>query len=265
MSENKVLLGTTALGQNIYIGQETYEHMQAHPDVSTEHIIEAISKIKDYNGQFRIGSVDLGRTIGKDTCIEVSVEEAIMVYRKGREGLTPVVFNQEPADTNLITIGMCHDDDGKDTFFTAFYGQLAPKEPWDKNLSPEQMTESEEFWNGKEGKRHALIVTDDAIDWERTVNVLDANEKKFITEQGYGLEYLITNDDILKCSDDTLKQQDASYDISNKMTIGKNFFEKNIIPSQNSGISEKDSKTADIEKLTTSARGEETSYGEEDR
>ena len=51
----KVWLARTAGNQDVYIDKDTYEHMQAHPDVSMAHIVEAIGKMKDYNGQFRIG------------------------------------------------------------------------------------------------------------------------------------------------------------------------------------------------------------------
>jgi hypothetical protein len=67
--------------------------------------------------------------------------------------------------TSLITIGICLDDDGVHTLFTAFYGKLAPREPWDPSLPDQDRAESEEFW-----KTHAIVATPDEIDWERSDN-----------------------------------------------------------------------------------------------
>ena len=166
--DSKVFLARTSDGQDIYMSAETMEHMKAHPNVDLAHVVEAIGKIDDYNGQFRMDSVDMGRTVGKDSCIEVDKDnkEVQMAYRKGREGQSRVILDPDgtkAADTSLVTIGMARDDDGRHTMFTSFYGQLAPKEPWDKSLSPEGKAESEKFWS-----THALAVPKEAIDWEKT-------------------------------------------------------------------------------------------------
>ena len=179
----KVWLARTASNQDIYIDQQTYEHMKAHPDVDIAHTVEAIGKINDYNEQFRIGSVDLGRTIGKDRCIEVTDENkdsVKMAIRKGRDGQTPVLFEKdgfEPAYTSKITLGMCKDDDGKHTIFTSFYGDLAPKEPWDKSLkgNPDKQAEAKDFWDN-----HALVVTEDMVE------SLDLNKENFEQSGSYG-------------------------------------------------------------------------------
>lgn len=162
----KVFLATTATGIDVYIESETFEHMQAHPDVDLEVVKEAISKIDDITTEtpFRIGSTDLGRTVGKDNCVEINSEDKIeMLYRKNRDGQTPVILNGEKADTSLVTVGICLDQ-GKHTMFTAFYGQLAPKEPWDERIqNPTEKAEAEKFWS-----THALVLEPDAIDWDKS-------------------------------------------------------------------------------------------------
>ena len=75
-----------------------------------------------------------------------------MIQRPNRDGLTPMI-GIEAQSTSLITIGLCVDDDGLWTMFTAFYGVKAPKEPWDKTLSESEREESEEFWS-----THALCM-----------------------------------------------------------------------------------------------------------
>lgn len=163
----KVFLAKTAAGADVYVGEETYEHMKAHPDVSIDHIKEAIEK-SDYSGPFKMENADLGRTIGKDNCVEIApgdnVEE---LYRLRRDGATPFV-DKEPADTSKIVVGMALDDDGKHTMFTAFYGQLAPKEPWDKTLRPEEKAESEKFWSTHALAKDSAGNWKKGIDWERS-------------------------------------------------------------------------------------------------
>ena len=162
--QDKVFLARTANNEAIYINSNTIEHMKAHPNVNMAHIIEAIGKIDNYDGKFSIGPVDMGRTIGKDNCVEMMPSDEIKyMYRNGREHTSPIAVGKSPVDTNLLTVGICRDDDGKNTMFTAFYGQLAPKEPWDKSLTPAQKAESEQFWS-----THALVATPNSIDLKRT-------------------------------------------------------------------------------------------------
>lgn len=138
----------------VYVSDETMSHMKAHSDVSFEHIKEAISKIDlDKKSTFLMTNVDLKKNIGKDNCVLINSEDDVRLeQRPNRKGLTPVVYNREAEDTSLINIGVCVDDDGLWTLFTAFYGVLAPKEPWDERLTENEREESEAFWS-----THALV------------------------------------------------------------------------------------------------------------
>lgn len=158
-TETKKFIGTTNNGIDVYMCESTYEHMMAHPDVRMSDVKKAIMKTA-YKAPFQIKSVDLGRICGKDACISIPAGmKPEMRTRKGRQGKTPVFLTGvETADTSLLTLGICTDDDGKDTVFTAFYGQLAPKEPWDPRLSDSERAGAESFWNN-----HALVVTEDQL------------------------------------------------------------------------------------------------------
>lgn len=163
--DTKKFIATTRTGKAVYMCSDTYEHMMGHPDVRIEDIKEAVEK-SNYVGPFNMASIDLGRTVGKDGCIRVPEGMTPhMLYRKGRDGKTPVFFEDEAeaADTTLVIVGICTDDDGLDTVFTTFYGQLAPKESWDPRLKEEERKESEEFW-----KNHALVISKDSIDLDRS-------------------------------------------------------------------------------------------------
>lgn len=188
---DKSFLARTVSNQDVYIDTKTKEHMQAHPDVKMAHIVEAIGKIGDYNGAFRIGSVTLDHEepIGTNNCVEMQKGDVVVpVYRKGREGTTLIVIGKEGAPTDQITIGICKDEDGKDTMFTAFYGPISPKELHsygpDETLSAQEKEEKEiarKFWS-----EHALVFDKDIIDFEKTAIELPESIKtieKYLQEK----------------------------------------------------------------------------------
>lgn len=159
---SKRLVGKTKNGIEIYaINQD--EHMAAHSSVTDAMLVEALSLVV-YNSPFWMESVDIGHIIGTDNCVSVSdVDDVRMLYRKGRAGRTPILFGREAPKTSLLTIGICHADDGLETIFTAFTGAKAPKEPWDPSLkSEEEKAVSKQFWSN-----HALVYDESAIDSER--------------------------------------------------------------------------------------------------
>lgn len=164
--EEKIYLGKTSNGKEIYMIENSV-HMLAHSGITSEILAEAIEHLGDrYTGPFGMYEVDFGRIIGTDNCVAIeSGDDVRMMYRKGRQGKSPVVFGKEPAETTILTIGICTDSDDelkRDTIFTAFTGQLAPKEPWDPRLKDEERAESERFWAS-----YALVCKPEELDDER--------------------------------------------------------------------------------------------------
>lgn len=148
----KKMVGTTANGYMVYIEVKN-EHMLAHDDVSYELIAEAVSKV-EYEPTFWLNTINMGRVIGKDACVETTDRDEIcMRCRPGRSIESRMVLNREPEDTTLLTLGMCTDDDGLVTVFTSFPGLKAPKELNDPRLSDSERKEAETFWSN-----HALCV-----------------------------------------------------------------------------------------------------------
>lgn len=146
--------------KEIIVSEKTMEHMAAHQGVNMDLVAEAVAKIK-YEGPFLITEVDLGRVIGTTNCVRIRPgDEVEYLYRKNRAGKTPFVKGRDGEDTTKIVIGICddQDNDGIPTLFTAFYGVLAPREPWDAR-SEEEKAECEAFWS-----THALTWDEDAID-----------------------------------------------------------------------------------------------------
>lgn len=144
MKKNKI--GTTKNGFDVYVIVNN-EHMEAHADVTNKLIAEAISKVT-YKPPFWMNSVDMGRIVGKDSCVEITDEDdTCWTLRPGRKVESHLVYNKKPVDTNLLTVGMCNDDDGLVTVFTSHFGVKAPKEPTDAHLKDSEREESEEFWH----------------------------------------------------------------------------------------------------------------------
>lgn len=142
----KKVVGMTANGFEVYVIVND-EHMQAHADATNELIAEAIRKVH-YTAPFWMNTVDMGRIIGKNACVEIdATDDTRWVCRPGRNTESHMVFNKEPVDTTEFTVGMCTDKDGLVTVFTAFPGPKAPKEPTDPSLRDDEREESEKFWS----------------------------------------------------------------------------------------------------------------------
>lgn len=142
----KKLVGKTANGYDVYV-IENNNHMMAHKEVTHELIAEAASKV-EYKPTFWMDSIDMGRVIGKDACVVTTEKDVIrMQCRLERKFKSRMVLNRESEDTTIFTLGLCTDDDGLVTVFTAFPGIKAPKELNDPRLREDERAEAEEFWS----------------------------------------------------------------------------------------------------------------------
>lgn len=138
-------IATTNNGINVSVIIEN-EHMLAHPSVTDEILAEALTKV-EYAPPFWMGTVDIGRVIGTDACVETTDADDIRYEcRPGREIKSRMVYGRKPESTTLLTIGICTDDDGIETVFTAFPGLKAPKELEDPRLTESERAEAEAFW-----------------------------------------------------------------------------------------------------------------------
>ena len=135
------------------------EHMAAHAAVTNAILAEGVGQIEIGERPFLMDTVDFGRIIGTDDCVAVSdADDVRLLQRKARKGLSRIVFNRQAEPTRLLTVGICRDDDGLLTVFTAFFGVKAPKEPWDCKNEAER-TESDAFW-----ATHALVFNPEALE-----------------------------------------------------------------------------------------------------
>jgi len=152
-----------ATSQEIYITSETEKHLLAHTSISERQIKIALSQLYICNENFLMETKTVTEK-GETSLIKRNPEDTVQyLYRKGREGKSPVIIGKERELTNKVTVGICKEN-GIYYLFTAFYGEKAEREPWDRNIKTDAEREaSEKFW-----ATHALICTADEIDWERS-------------------------------------------------------------------------------------------------
>ena len=128
--------------------------MEAHSDVRMEDLAEAISKII-FCDSFLKTEIDFGYDIGVSTCVPITEADEVKYFvRKHRKGPTPFVFNRSPEPTRFMTVILRDSQDGP-CLVTAYYGRLAPMEPWDarrKHCDLKTIEEADRFWSS-----HALI------------------------------------------------------------------------------------------------------------
>ena len=158
-------LGVTKDEKQVYKNPGSHFHPE---DGLTYDILKSALPVIETEEKTRVeAQVDFDKPIGTDKCIEVGPEDdVIMVYRKERFGMTPMIKNRQPKVSNRLQVVLkkSREDDGKYILATSFIGEKAPREPWDNTIeTEEEKKESEDFWN-----THALIYDEDLVDWDRT-------------------------------------------------------------------------------------------------
>lgn len=159
-------LGKTNNGLRVYDRLDSHFHEEG--GLTLGLLKEGLRKIQLMEGEnFKKYELNFKRPIGHTTCVEVtSKDEVVMVYRKGRPGMTPMVKNRDPKPCEWLTIILRRDNIANHiTLISAFIGSGSTPEPWDKRLknNPRAKQRAEAFW-----ATHALIYNEALIDWERT-------------------------------------------------------------------------------------------------
>ena len=142
----------------------TKDGIQVFPRVDTdaEHVHcslvtlrQALEKIKLNGEKFSRHNVMFDYPVGKDRCVMRKPGDNIVRWKRpGRDGETPMVLNREAEPTNQLNVVICFDDEQLQEYvvITAFLGQEAPQEPWDKRVRDKEASEA--FWAA-----HALVPT----------------------------------------------------------------------------------------------------------
>lgn len=159
-------LGTTADGYNVYDRADS--HFHSENGITKDLLQKALQQMYANGVSFKKEEIHFAKSIGLTSCVSTTAKDHIvMVYRKGRQGKTPMVKGRKPEPCNILTVIIRKEREEKYknhyTLITCFVGGDAKREPWDKGIcSDEERRECEEYWN-----THALIYNPDLIDWNR--------------------------------------------------------------------------------------------------
>ena len=161
-----IYLGKTNNGIRVYDRPDSHFHEEG--GLTLDLLKEALRKIQFPDKcEFKKYELNFKRPIGHTTCVQTTEDDnVVMVYRKGRKGMTPMVKNRDPKPCDYMTVILRKDDISNHlTLITAFIGSGSTPEPWDKRLknNPRAKQRAEAFW-----ATHALIYDESLIDWERT-------------------------------------------------------------------------------------------------
>ncbi len=167
----------TACGGTIFVSKKVRGHLNAHQGI-IDILPEVVKKIVLPSDTERLQlQVDLGRTVGKSSLLETPQITATtpcwFAKRQGRLGPSRVIPDIGPAETSVISIIANAITSDRYELVSAWYGGMAPKEPWDPDLADDPLSfqESLNFWSG-----HALAYDPGVMDeqfkttWEEIVN-----------------------------------------------------------------------------------------------
>ena len=143
----------TNCGSVIKLSTNTHSHLEVHYKI-IDYLPQAISQISFPNKQedrIRM-EIDLKKIIGKSSLINTEPitynSDTYFSIRKGREGPSRVVLDEKPKETSIISIIAEPKDEKQYNLVSAWYGPIAPKEPWDNSLIKDKkaLDESLSFW-----------------------------------------------------------------------------------------------------------------------
>lgn len=135
-------------------GEDVVDRFNSHLHVDVNAILpEALEKIESQGRSFIVEEIQMGRIIGKTTCVVTKPDDQIIyAKRPKRFGYTRFVKNRQPEIcSSVVVILKTADgemDRGKYVLITAFVGGKSEPEPWDRNAT----NNSKKFWD-----EHALV------------------------------------------------------------------------------------------------------------
>ena len=167
----------TKCGGSIHLTDSVKEHLEAHPGILGLIPVIASRVILPIDGSRLTCQISLKRVVGQSSLIETQKiglsETAWFAIRKNRMKASRIVPDVASVDTEIVSIVANPVEKNSYELVTAWFGAMAPKEPWDPDLmdDPSAYEESINFWC-----RHALVhdlaVMDEPFEstWEDIVN-----------------------------------------------------------------------------------------------
>ena len=157
-------IGKSADGYSIFDRTDSHIHLEG--GLTDELLKSAVSMVRTSGKSFFKAKCQFEKPVGYSMCVPVSKKDnVLMVYRKGRKGMTPMVKGRNPEPCSSIIVILKKDQTNHCYILvSAFIGNETEKEPWDAFVrTEEQRKKSITFWT-----THALIYDENQIDWERT-------------------------------------------------------------------------------------------------
>jgi hypothetical protein len=119
-----------------------------HPGV-VEILPEVLARVNANGRQFLVEEVVFDHFVGQTICVATGAgDQIVYAQRPKRAGLSRFVSNREPEESASVTVILKAGDHSEYILITAFVGQPAPPEPWDRNATEQSV----EFWSS-----HALV------------------------------------------------------------------------------------------------------------
>jgi hypothetical protein len=132
-------------------GENVVDRYQSHLHNDVLQILPgALSKVESNGRKFIVEEIQMGRIIGETICVATKPgDQIVYAKRPKRFGLTRFVKNQKPElSSSVVTILKKAEEGDFFILITAFIGNIAEPEPWDRNATEK----SRDFW-----ETHALV------------------------------------------------------------------------------------------------------------
>ena len=132
-------------------GRVVIDRPNSHSHMDPALVREALERIDGPHGPFAKIVVPMGRSVGHTTCVPTNEsDEIVYAQRLNRAGHSRFVKGRSPIPCAnvVVVLKQTEQDANAYVLITAFVGNDAEPEPWDRNATPAARC----YWN-----RHALI------------------------------------------------------------------------------------------------------------
>lgn len=125
------------------------ERSHIHRDVK-RYLKDALGKVDAKGREYIEETVNFENVSGEAYCVETDGnDEIVYAKRPNRDGYSRFVLNKNGQITNRLTIVLKKAvEKNSYVLITAYWGEVAEPEPWDKRATPK----SRKFW-----EKHALV------------------------------------------------------------------------------------------------------------
>jgi hypothetical protein len=132
-------------------GRIVFDRPNSHSHLDLALVREALERIDGPNVPFAKVVVPMGRPVGFTTCVRTTEsDEIVYAQRRNRAGHTRFVKGRSPIPCAnvVVVLKQTEQDANAYVLITAFVGNDAEPEPWDRNATPA----ARDYWS-----RHALV------------------------------------------------------------------------------------------------------------